>query len=136
MVDLVLLGNREVKNMKKEIQNCFIWLVNRVSESNIYNWSNVNKNENNKEAFNSFYDELKKYIDFTSINIEDAKELGFKLWDETMNLWLFPLYLTPIIPEGLEIMYIDGSKGIYIKDTMDNDIRFGCVAYGIEIIEK
>ena len=49
------------------------------------------------------------------------------------DLWLFPLYLVPIIPEGLEIMYIDGEKGIFKKDDMDNDIRFGCVAYGIEI---
>ena len=88
-----------------------------------------------KLGFNTVYDELKKHIDFTKLTAEEAKELRFRRWDEEdmPNLWLFPLYLVPIIPEGLEVTYISGEKGKYEKDKMDNDIRFGCVAYGIEI---
>ena len=122
--------------LKKEIQNCFIWLVNEVSQTVIYNWSDSLKRDANKQTFNYFYKELEKYIDFKNITVEEAKELRFGKWsDEQPDLWLFPLYLVPIIPEGLEIEYIDGTKGIYKKDKMDNDTRFGCVAYGINIKE-
>lgn len=120
--------------LKKEIQNCFTWLVNEVSQTIIYNWSDSLKRDVNKQTFNYFYKELDKYIDFKNITVDEAKELRFgKLSDEQPNLWLFPLYLVPIIPEGLEIEYIDGTKGKYEKDKMDNDTRFGCVAYGINI---
>lgn len=123
--------------MKKEIQNCLTWLVNRVSETNEYNWENDFKVSENKKSFNTFYEELKKHIDFTKITVEEAKELRFQRWDEEHpELWLFPLYLVPIIPEGLEVTSISGNKYKYEKDKADNDIRFGCVAYGIEIKES
>ena len=121
--------------MKKEIQKCLTWLANMSSQVIVYeNWSDEYKTTKTKEVFNVFYEELKKHIDFNNLTVEEARELRFGRWSEELpNLWLFPLYLVPIIPEGLEIMYIDGEKGIFKKDEMDNDIRFGCVAYGIEI---
>ena len=121
--------------MKVEIRNCLTWLVNKVSETIIYdNWSNEFKIKENKASFEKFYKELEKQIDFTKITIEEAKELRFQKWDEEQpNLWLFPLWLVPIIPEGLEVTDISGNKYKYEKDKADNDIRFGCVAYGIEI---
>ena len=123
--------------MKKEIQNCITYLANKLSEVYVYDsWNADLKIQELKLGFNTFYDELKKHIDFTKLTVEEAKELRFRKWDDDMpNLWLFPLYLVPIIPEGLEITYLDGEKGIYHKDEMDNDIRFGVVAYGIEIEE-
>lgn len=122
--------------MNKEVQNCLTWLVNRVSETIIYDWNNEFKLKENKESFNKFYEELKKHIDFTKLTIEEAKELRFKKWsDEQPDLWLFPLYLVPIIPEGLEVISISGRNYKYEKDKTDNDIRFGCVAYGIKIGE-
>lgn len=120
--------------MKKEIQNCLTWLVNKVSQTIIYNWADDFKVGENNENFETFYEELKKHIDFTKITVEEAKELRFQRWSEEQpDLWLFPLYLVPIIPEGLEVTFISGEKAKYEKDKMDNDIRFGCVAYGIEI---
>lgn len=120
--------------MKKEIQNCLTWLVNKVSQTIIYNWADDYKVGENNENFETFYEELKKHIDFTKITVEEAKELRFQRWSEEQpDLWLFPLYLVPIIPEGLEVTFISGEKAKYEKDKMDNDIRFGCVAYGIEI---
>ena len=120
--------------MKKEIQNCLTWLVNRVSETIEYNWDDGFKAKENKKSFETFYKELKNHIDFSKITIEEAEELRFQRWDEEQpNFWLFPLYLVPIIPEGLEVMSISGDKFKYEKDKADNDIRFGCVAYGIEI---
>ena len=123
--------------MKKEIQNCLTWLINKISETIIYNWEDGFKIKENEKSFGEFYDELKKHIDFTKLTVEEAKELRVKRWsDEQPNLWLFPLYLVPIIPEGLEITSIGGNKYKYEKDKADNDIRFGCVAYGIEIKES
>lgn len=123
--------------MKKEIQNCLTWLVNKISETIIYDWKDGFKIKENKKSFEEFYDELKKHIDFTKLTVEEAKELRFKRWsDEQPNLWLFPLYLVPIIPEGLEVTSISGNKYKYEKEKADNDIRFGCVAYGIELKES
>ena len=121
--------------MKKEVENCLTYLANKLSESYVYsNWTNDIKAQELELGFNTFYDELKKHIDFTKLTIEEAKELRFKRWgDDQPDLWLFPLYLVPIIPEGLEVTFISGEKAKYEKDKMDNDIRFGCVAYGIEI---
>ena len=121
--------------MKKEIQKCLTWLANMSSQVIVYeNWSDEHKTTKTKEVFNVFYEELKKHIDFNNLTVEEANELRFGRWSEELpNLWLFPLYLIPIIPEGLEIIYIDGEKGTFKKDEMDNDIRFGCVPYGIEI---
>ena len=121
--------------MKIEIQNCLTWLANRISETIIYNWDNEFKVKENKKSFDKFYEELTKHIDFTKLTAEEAKELRFMKWDKESNLYLFPLYLVPIIPEGLEVTGISGCKYKYEKDRMDNDIRFGCVAYGIEIKE-
>ena len=122
--------------MRIEKQNCLTWLVNKISETVIYDWNNEFKLQQNKKSFNNFYEELKKHIDFTKLTAEEARELRFGKWDEKSNLWLFPLYLVPIIPEGLEVMSISGNKYKYEKDKADNDIRFGCVAYGIEIKEE
>ena len=124
--------------MKKELENCFSYLVNKLSESFVYdNWDDKTKIDELRLGFRTFYDEFKKHIDFTKLTVEEAKELRFKRWssepEDPQNLWLFPLYLVPIIPEGLEITFISGEKGIYKPGEMDNDIRFGCVAYGIEI---
>ena len=43
--------------MKIEIQNCLTWLVNKVSETIIYNWDNEFKIKENKEGFNKFYEQ-------------------------------------------------------------------------------
>lgn len=114
--------------MKREVQNNLTWIINKLSEEYVYKW-----NSYNTKSFDEFYEELKKNIDFTKLTREEAEELRFGKWDEESNLYLFPLWLVPIIPEGLEVTGISGCKYKYEKDKMDNDIRFGCVAYGIEI---
>lgn len=58
------------------------------------------------------------------------------LWsDEKSDLLLIPLYLLPIIPIGTELTSIFGEKVIYDGHNVDKDIRFGCIAWGIEIKE-
>ena len=124
--------------IKDEIICNLTWIVNKVSETIVYDdWNNEFKLRENEKSFKMFYEELQKNIDFAKLTIEEAKVLRFKRWSEEQpNLWLFPLWLVPIIPEGLEVISISGKKYRYEKEKADNDIRFGCVAYGIEIKES
>jgi hypothetical protein len=123
--------------MKKEIINCLTWYANMVAQTVQYtSWSDNFCRKEIKEAHDKFIEELKKHIDLKALTREDAIELRFGRWsDETPNLYLIPLWLVPIIPVGTELTYISGAKIIYNGSNIDNDIRFGCIAYGIEICE-
>lgn len=116
--------------MKQEIVNCMSWLINQTAEIYVYKRYNMQKT---RYAFDEFYRELKRHIDFEKLTVEEARELRFGKWDDESDLWLFPLWLVPIIPEGLEVMSISGEKYKYEEEKADKDIRFGCVAFGIEI---
>lgn len=100
-------------------------------------WNNTTRTMCVEETFSTFYESLEKngLIDFNNLTVEEAKELRFGKWDEDSDLWLFPLWLVPLIPEELEVTTIFGETIKYDKN-MDNDIRFGCVAYGIKIQDK
>lgn len=124
--------------MKKEIQNCLSWLVNTVSQTIVYGdcWDDKLKVEEVKDAYKKFYDTVKKHIDFDNLTIDEAKELRFKKWDDDSDLYLFPLWLVPIIPEELPVYFIDSDEAIPYNKLLDNDVRFGCVAYGLKIKEE
>lgn len=123
--------------MKKEIINCLTWYANMVAQTVQYtSWSDNFCRKEIKEAHDKFIEELKKHIDLKALTREDAIGLRFGRWsDETPNLYLIPLWLVPIIPVGTELTCISGAKIIYNGSNIDNDIRFGCIAYGIEICE-
>ena len=118
--------------MKEEIQNCMSWLVNSVAPYYVYDWKDTKEL---KESYTKFYNTLKEHIDFNNITKDEAVELRFGLWDEETNLYLFPLYLVPLIPQGLEVTSINGETYKYDKETANNDIRFGRVAYGLVLTE-
>lgn len=122
--------------MKNEIRNCLTWYANRVAETTQYNWSDEFCRKEIKETTEKFLDELKKHIDWDNLTVEEARELRFMQWDEDMpDLYLIPLWLLPILPIGMEVTSIDGTKIINNGTNIDNDIRFGCIAYGITIKE-
>ena len=74
-------------------------------------------------------------MDLTS---EQAKGLGFGLWDEETNLHLIPFFLYDFLEYGQTFTSIGGDDRIVTpgyQDTnsgsyIDNDHRFGCLAYG------
>lgn len=108
------------------------------AEVNTYkNWSAEFKVQELEEAYNTFYKSLLKnnHINIEALTIEEAKELRFSKWDEESDLYLFPLWLVPLIPEGMEVTSINGETFKYSKENTNNDIRFGCVAYGINLIK-
>ena len=73
--------------------------------------------------------------DFNSLTPSDAEKLGFCKWsDEFENLYLIPSYLWRFIPSGLDIRDFDNMPVDYNDfNCLDNDERFGCLAYGLEI---
>ena len=123
--------------MKQAIVNCLTWYTNKVAETTQYtSWSDDFCRKEIKESTERFLNELKKHIDWNNLTVEEAKELRFCRWDEDKpDLWLIPLWLLPIVPIGMELESIDGDKIIYDGTNVDNDIRFGVIAYGINIKE-
>ena len=121
--------------MKKEIINCMTWYANRVAETVQYtSWSDEFCRKEIKANTDTMLKELSKHIDWSNLTREEALELRFGMWDEDMpNLYLLPLYLLPILPIGTELTTISGDKIVYNGTNVDDDTRFGCIAYGIEI---
>ena len=125
--------------MKPEIMNLLTWYANKVAETVQYtNWSDEFCREETKKATDRFLDELKKYIDFDNLTEEEAQELRFGKWsDDEPDLYLVPLYLLPVLPIGTKLTCINGQKIVYDGHNIDNDIRFGCLAYGVRVkLEK
>lgn len=119
--------------MKKEILNCLTYLANRVSETTQYKiWSDTFCRKELEEANKIFLSEMKRYIDWEKLTEEDCKELRFCKWDVESGVYFIPLYLFPIIPIGLKVYSINGKEIVNDGANLDNDTRFGCVAYGIK----
>lgn len=118
------------------IANLFITYANRIAESIQYtNWSDEFAREEVRSTTNNFLSALRKEVDFDHLSREDVINLGFRIWDtddSSKELYLIPMYLLPIIPAGTEVVCITGERIIYDGKNMDNDNRFGYLAYGIE----
>ena len=68
------------------------------------------------------YDALKNAPD------EILKDIGMGKWDE--KTWLYPFEWYDYIPEDYEVVSISGKTEKFQKGITDNDIRFGCLAFG------
>ena len=51
----------------------------------------------------------------------------------THELWLFPDEWYSAIPAGLPIININAASELFVPGVTDDDIRFGCLAYGVLI---
>jgi hypothetical protein len=58
-------------------------------------------------------------------------DLGFGKMTEESPMWLIPLWLLPFLPDIIETECINGTKSVLKKSEIDNDERFGCLAYGV-----
>jgi hypothetical protein len=52
-------------------------------------------------------------------------------WGDHGQLWLFPGEWYSHLPAGLEVTCIMGEVEEFVPGVTDNDIRFGCLAYGV-----
>lgn len=126
-------------------------------------WSDEFCRKEIKESTDVFLDELKNHINWDNLTEEECIELRFTRWasdenvdeeidyvrkegtdeadikkkveelERTRGLWLIPLYLLPIVPKGTELTSIFGQVVKYDGTNVDNDIRCGCIAYGIKL---
>lgn len=126
-------------------------------------WSDEFCRKEIKESTDIFLDELKNHINWDNLTEEECIELRFSRWasdenvdeeidyvrkegtdeadikkkveelERTRGLWLIPLYLLPIVPKGTELTSILGQVVKYDGTNVDNDIRCGCIAYGIKL---
>ncbi len=69
--------------------------------------------------------------DLHSLTVKQAKELGFKKWEEESNLYLFPQWIYVLLPEGIQVTDIFGKEETFSKNTHDDEPRYGCLSYGI-----
>lgn len=65
---------------------------------------------------------------------EELRAMGMGNWDG--RLMLFPKEWYPFIPENFEITSsINGKSEKFRRGVTDDDIRFGCLAYGVNAID-
>lgn len=118
--------------MNKEVRNIVTWALNQMSQGYLYKqWSDAFVRSQNSETFGKFYEELAKVLDVTKLTAEEMKELRFGPWDDKDGVYLFPLWIVPIVPDDLEVYSISGTKMLASEAKEDLDVRFDCVAWGI-----
>lgn len=91
-------------------------------------WSNETKTEEIKSVFKSIEHYLGE-IDLADLSQKDAKMLGFGTWDAS-GLMLIPLYLKNVIKNKCVVYDIFGESSVWDVDSIDDDTRFGMLAYG------
>lgn len=108
-------------------------LLLAMSESAVYtSWSDQLARENVSKSIakqRALYD-----FDPHVLAFDDLKELGFGSWDD--DLYLIPLWLHPFLKAGITLVDIGGGEVVVSYDengkcNIDNDHRFGALAYGI-----
>lgn len=80
-------------------------------------------------------EELSK-IDITKCSKEELEEFGFRLWNKESRLMLAPYYWLKLFKKGQVLTAIDNTTITVGKDRIDNDERFGLLAYGIILPDK
>ncbi len=110
-------------------------ILNRAAEVMAYeNWSeefaagrirNLPKDLAEKETGKDYFG-----IQPAEMTDEQLNELGFGRWGKKTPIRLIPLWLMPFLADEIEVECIDGRK-LTRKSQMDNDNRFGCLAYGV-----
>lgn len=120
--------------MKQEILSHLTWYASMVAQPVQYNWSDEFSKKHISDVTDIFLDNIKNEINWSNLTAIEALELGFRRWsNDVPDLYLIPLYLLPILPVGTEVTSIFQEKIIYNGNNIDNDVRGGCLAYGLII---
>lgn len=124
--------------MKPEIMNLLTWYANQIEMACEYCHEPNDIYTEIKIARKKFLEKLKDEIDFNNLSKQEAIELRFVKWSkEDPTLYLIPIWLLPILPVGTKLTAIDGDEIVYDGKSIDNDTRFGCLAYGVRVkLEK
>ena len=119
-----------------DIQFVLAGVLSRIAQPYYYThtWTDEYARKEMNRAFNEMYHLLKK----NNYNILDNSQkelcrLGFKYWDDDQTLLLIPLWAWALIPDGTKLKSIFDTHTIKGKDSIDMDVRFNCLAWGIEV---
>lgn len=74
---------------------------------------------------------LEEWADYRTLSMPDLRALGFGNWDG--GLALIPGEWHGRLPAGLELECISGERVVVGAEDIDDDIRFGCLAYGLRV---
>lgn len=120
--------------MKLRIMHLLTWYANQIEMAYEYYHEPNDIYEEIKIARKRFLEALKDEIDFNDLSKEEAIELRFCKWsEEDPSLYLIPIWLFPILPVGTKLTSINGDEIVYDGKNVDNDVRFGCLAYGVRV---
>ena len=95
-------------------------------------WSNDFRVNNIKTQLDKLKDQYN--IDPYQFTVSQLMQLGFGNWGN--DLRLVPLGLFPFLKEGTLLTSIMGNSVVVGIDEIDNDIRFGCISYGILVKDE
>lgn len=71
------------------------------------------------------------WVALSAASPQSLQERGFGSWDG--GLFLFPGEWYGHIPGFVEVECISGERGRWDAEERDDDVRFGCLAYGVRI---
>lgn len=78
------------------------------------------------------------FADLHKLSPATLKAIGCGAWDKPNakgeQLWLLPGEWYNHIPEGMPLTCIDGATEPFDRGKTDDDIRYGCLAYGIIVV--
>ena len=75
--------------------------------------------------------------DILGLTTTEASLIGFTQWSEDdPSLYLIPAWLYPALPVGLQVTGISGEVSEFSPETHDSESRYGCLAYGINLVES
>lgn len=86
--------------------------------------------------------DINTFDDLRTMSANALIEMGLRQWNkpgdpedegkfDNMTLWLFPAEWYTSIPDGYEIVDIFGHREPFEQGVTDDDMRYGCLAYGI-----
>lgn len=110
------------------------YLTNMAAE--VIQWKHPQETVFHKDRLAALEKEHNKY-DPKELTLEQAQQLGFKRWDKTNKLMLAPLWIVPFLVDKLEVADItEPNTPVHVdKKDLDDDARYGCVAWGLTFDE-
>lgn len=119
-----------MKNVGKQLMNTIQMGLTYESWSKEFSYKEVIEN------YQNIKEQMKEIVgDITKLSVDELKDLGFFLWsnekEDLSNLYLIPLWAFDLVPDGTTLTSIEGETAIKGQDSIDLDVRFGCIAYGL-----
>lgn len=124
---------------RKDVKDAMNVFLNELKKH--IDWDNLTDEDCDAMRFGRWQknEDVEEEISYLTKKLKDGKltiqEYEKKVEEQrnTIGVRLIPLYLLPILPEGTKLYSIFGEEIIYDGNNINNDTRFGCLAYGIKI---